>query len=181
MDEKFQYRRFNELDPEHGEARSVNTLSEQSFNEFNWNLTNTLRYQNTFGSHSVDALLGYEALKKSFKGHEISRNEYLFEDPNFYLLSNGAGTPVVQYASQNGYTINSSFLTVNYGYSDKYLVTATVRQDNTSRFAKANANAVFPSGSIGWVISEEDFFNSRSYLKLRVSYGTLGNQSLELS
>tara|TARA_B100000683_G_scaffold74678_2_gene73496 strand:+ start:656 stop:3673 length:3018 start_codon:yes stop_codon:yes gene_type:complete len=174
----FNNRRFNELDPEHGEARSVNTLYEQSFNEYNWNLTNTLRYQNTFGSHSVDALLGYEALKKSFKGHEISRNEYLFEDPNFYLLSNGAGTPVVQYASESGYTINSSFLTVNYGYSDKYLVTATVRQDNTSRFAKANANAVFPSGSIGWVISEEDFFNSRSYLKLRVSYGTLGNQSL---
>ena len=118
------------------------------------------------------------ALKKNFKGHEVSRNEYLFEDPNFYLLSNGAGTPVVQWASQNAYTINSAFLTVNYAYSDKYLVTATVRQDNTSRFARENANAIFPSGSFGWVISEEDFFNSDNYMKLRVSYGTLGNQSL---
>lgn len=171
-------RRFAYLDPEHSEPKSVNTLYEQSFREYNWNVTNTLNYRADFGSHSVDALLGYEALKKNFKGHEVSRNEYLFEDPNFYLLSNGAGTPVVQWAAQNAYTINSAFLTVNYAYSDKYLVTATVRQDNTSRFARANANAIFPSGSFGWVISEEDFFNSDNYMKLRVSYGTLGNQSL---
>ena len=69
----------------------------------------------------------------------------MFETPNFYLLSNGAGTPVVQWGNANAYTISSTFLTVNYAYNNRYLVTATVRQDNTSRFSKANADAIFPS------------------------------------
>ena len=61
-------RRFSYLNPEHSEPISVNTLYEQSFREYNWNVTNTLNYRADFGSHSVDALLGYEALKKNFKG-----------------------------------------------------------------------------------------------------------------
>ena len=171
-------RRFVVKNPEHSEPRSTNTLYEQSFRQYNWNLTNTLNYKASFDNHSIDALLGYEALSNNFKGHEISRNDYLFETPNFYLLSNGAGTPVVQYANANAYTISSTFLTVNYAYNNRYLLTATVRQDNTSRFSKANADAIFPSASFGWVLSEEDFYSSDNYMKLRVSYGTLGNQSL---
>ena len=171
-------RRFVVKNPEHSEPRSTNTLYEQSFRQYNWNLTNTLNYKANFDNHSIDALLGYEALSNNFKGHEISRNDYLFETPNFYLLSNGAGTPVVQYANASAYTISSIFLTVNYAYNNRYFVTATVRQDNTSRFSKANADAIFPSASFGWVLSEEDFYGSDNYMKLRVSYGTLGNQSL---
>ena len=171
-------RRFVVKNPEHSEPRSTNTLYEQSFRQYNWNLTNTLNYKASFDNHSIDALLGYEALSNNFKGHEISRNDYLFETPNFYLLSNGAGTPVVQWGNANAYTISSTFLTVNYAYNNRYLVTATVRQDNTSRFSKANADAIFPSASFGWVLSEEDFYSSDNYMKLRVSYGTLGNQSL---
>ena len=171
-------RRFVVKNPEHSEPRSTNTLYEQSFRQYNWNITNTLNYKANFDNHSIDALLGYEALSNNFKGHEISRNDYLFETPNFYLLSNGAGTPVVQWGNANAYTISSTFLTVNYAYNNRYLVTATVRQDNTSRFSKANADAIFPSASFGWVLSEEDFYSSDNYMKLRVSYGTLGNQSL---
>ena len=172
----FNSRRFAYLDPEHSEPKSVNSLYEATFREYNWNVTNTLNYTADFDGHSIDALLGYEALKQNFKGSEVSRNEYLFEDPNFYLLSNGAGTPVVQYASASAYTINSAFLTINYSYQDKYLATATVRQDNTSRFSRVNADAIFPSASFAWVISEDRW--SDKYLKLRLSYGTLGNQSL---
>jgi len=173
-------RYFSAKNPEHGEAVAVNTLSEQHFRQDEWVVTNTLNYRNSFGDHTLDVLAGTEALKQNFKGSQILRTDYLYESPDFYLMSNGAGTPVVSYASQNASSIFSIFATANWSYGGKYFATATVRKDDTSRFAKATADAVFPSGSFGWLISEEDFFNSNVFdtLKLRLSYGELGNQQI---
>jgi TonB-linked SusC/RagA family outer membrane protein len=95
-------------------------------------------------------------------------------------MSNGAGTPVVSYANQNSSSIFSLFATANWSLGGKYFATATVRKDDTSRFSKANADAVFPSGSFGWLMSQEDWFDSSVFdiLKLRLSYGELGNQQI---
>jgi TonB-linked SusC/RagA family outer membrane protein len=173
-------RYFTALNPEHGEALSVNTLQEQHFRQDEWSVTNTLNYKNTFGNHTLDLLVGTEALKQSFKGSQILRTDYLYETPDFYLMSNGAGTPVVSYASQNSSSIFSVFATANWSLGGKYFATATVRKDDTSRFSKANADAVFPSGSFGWLMSQEDWFDSSVFdiLKLRLSYGELGNQQI---
>ena len=173
-------RYFTALNPEHGEALATNTLTEQQFRQDEWVVTNTLNYRNSFGDHSLDVLLGTEALKQSFKGQQVLRTGYLFEDPGFYLLSNGSGTPVVSYATANSSSIFSLFATANWSYGGKYFATATVRKDDTSRFAKATADAIFPSGSFGWLISEEDWFDSSVFdtLKLRLSYGELGNQQI---
>ena len=173
-------RYFTALNPEHGEALSVNTLTEQHFRQDEWSVTNTLNYRNTFGEHSLDVLVGTEALKQSFKGSQILRTDYLYESPDFYLMSNGAGTPVVNYASQNSSSIFSLFATANWSWGGKYGATATVRKDDTSRFARATSDAVFPSASAFWLLSNEDWFDSQVFdiLKLRLSYGELGNQQI---
>ncbi len=93
------------------------------------------------------------------------RTDYLFENPEFYLLSNGAGVPVINYANaSSSIFIFSLFATANWSYGGKYFATATVRKDDTSRFARATADAIFPSGSFGWLVSEEDWFDSSLYL-----------------
>ena len=173
-------RYFTALNPEHGEALSVNTLTEQHFRQDEWSVTNTLNYRNTFGEHSLDILVGTEALKQNFKGSQILRTDYLYESPDFYLMSNGAGTPVVSYASQNSSSIFSLFATANWSWGGKYGATATVRKDDTSRFARATSDAVFPSASAFWLLSNEDWFDSKVFdiLKLRLSYGELGNQQI---
>ena len=173
-------RYFTALNPEHGEALSVNTLTEQHFRQDEWNVTNTLNYKNSFGDHTLDLLVGTEALKQNFKGSQILRTDYLYESPEFYLMSNGAGTPVVNYATQNSSSIFSLFATANWSWGGKYFATGTVRKDDTSRFAKATADAVFPSGSVSWIMSQEDWFNSSVFdtLKVRASYGELGNQQI---
>ena len=173
-------RYFSALNPEHGEALTLNTLTEQHFRQDEWNVTNTLNYKNSFGDHTLDVLVGTEALKQNFKGSQILRTDYLYESPEFYLMSNGAGTPVVSYASQNSSSIFSIFATANWSWGGKYFATGTVRKDDTSRFAKATADAIFPSGSVSWIMSQEDWFNSSVFdtLKVRASYGELGNQQI---
>ena len=173
-------RYFDALNPEHGEAISNNTLTEQSFRQDEWVVTNFLNYKNSFGDHTLDLLVGTEATKQNFKGFGALRTGYLFEDPSFYLLSNGSGVPVIQYGNSNSSSIFSLLATANWSYGGKYFATATVRKDDTSRFASATADAIFPSVSGAWLASSEDWFDSSVFdtLKIRVSYGELGNQQI---
>ena len=176
-------RYFTALNPEHGEAISNNTLTEQSFRQDSWVVTNFLNYKNSFGDHTLDLLVGTESTKNNYKGFGALRTNYLFEDPSFYLLSNGSGVPVIAGAAASSNSIFSLLATANWSYGGKYFATATVRQDDTSRFAKATADAIFPSGSIAWLVSNEDWFDSSVFdtLKIRASYGELGNQEIGIS
>ncbi|SDB48650.1 TonB-linked outer membrane protein, SusC/RagA family [Flavobacteriaceae bacterium MAR_2010_188] len=172
---------FLPVNPEHSEPRSTNALTEQEANNYQWVWTNTINYNKNFGNHSLNALAGIEALSQSGKGKGISRNGYLFETPDFYLLSNGSGAPIINYAYDGKSTLYSLFGTVNYNYLSRYFLSATVRRDKSSRFLGDNQSDVFPSFSAGWVISEEDFFPSDGFinrLKLKASWGELGNQTL---
>ena len=87
----FDSRQFTSLDPEHGEPISTQTLNEQNQTAYNWNWTSTLNYNGEFGAHSVNALVGVEAVKNSGKGNGVQVQGYLFEEPTFYLLNNGSG------------------------------------------------------------------------------------------
>ena len=176
-------RYFTALNPEHGEAISNNTLSEQSFRQDSWVVTNFLNYKNSFGDHTLDLLVGTESTKNNYKGFGALRTNYLFEDPSFYLLSNGSGVPVISGAGASSNSIFSLLATANWSYGGKYFATATVRKDDTSRFAKATSDAIFPSGSIAWLVSNEDWFDSSVFdtLKIRASYGELGNQEIGIS
>ncbi|MEL1222040.1 MAG: SusC/RagA family TonB-linked outer membrane protein, partial [Candidatus Neomarinimicrobiota bacterium] len=77
----------------------------------------------------------------------------------------------------------SLLATANWSYGGKYFATATVRKDDTSRFSKATSDAIFPSGSLAWLVSNEDWFDSSVFdtLKIRASYGELGNQEIGIS
>ena len=173
-------RYFTALNPEHGEAISNNTLRESSFRQDEWVVTNFLNYKNSFGDHTLDVLIGTEATKQNYKGFGALRTGYLFEDPSFYLLTNGSGVPVISGGGASSSSIFSLLGTANWSYGGKYFATATVRKDDTSRFAQAEADAIFPSVSGAWLVSSEDWFDSSVFdtLKMRASWGELGNQQI---
>jgi len=176
----FNSRGYSPATPE-AETGGSQTLSEQNFMQYEWVWSNTLNYSKSFGDHSIDVIAGYEANKIFYKGNQVTRNNYLFETPSYYTLYNGAGTPIVQAANENSTTLASVFASASYNYKDKYLFTGTVRNDRSSRFALDKQDNIFPSVSFGWVIDKEDFFTENPVvqnLKLRLSYGELGNQSL---
>ncbi|WP_394749441.1 SusC/RagA family TonB-linked outer membrane protein [Spongiimicrobium salis] len=179
----FNTRSFLALNPEHSEARGTNTLTEQNFQSYNWTWTNTLNYNKTFGKHNINALLGIEANSSTGKSLQVAATGFLFETPDFYLLRNASGTPIVDQGNTFDFenTLSSFFGSVNYAYDDKYLLTATLRRDRSSRFIGDNQSDIFPAFSAGWVISNEDFFNQDGVLnrlKFKVSWGALGNQEL---
>jgi TonB-linked SusC/RagA family outer membrane protein len=173
-------RYFQAKNPEHSEALATNTLTEQHFRQDEWNVSNLLNYKNSFGGHTLDILAGMEAQKASFKGQSILRTDYLFENPEFYLLSNGAGSAVVDYANASSTSLFSLFGTANWSFNNKYFATVTIRNDKSSRFADENQEGIFPSASLGWLLSEEDWFKSTVFdtFKVRASYGELGNQQI---
>lgn len=174
-------RAFTALDPEHGEPISTNTLNEQNQTANNWVWTNTLNYRKTFGDHYINVIAGVEALKETSKGFGVSRQGYLFEDPNFYLLGNGSGAPNVDYAFDGASSLFSIFGSANYTLMDKYFVTATLRRDESSRFVGDNKSDIFPSFSVGWDLTKEAFLQDNGFfnrIKLKGSWGQLGNQTL---
>ena len=140
-----------------------------------------MNYTKSFGDHNLNVLAGVEAVEEGSKGKQISRNGFLFETPDFYLLSNGSGAPNVDFAFDGENSLFSIFGTANYSYAGKYFATVTLRNDKSSRFLGDNQSQTFPSFSAGWVLSEEDFFPQDGFvsrLKLKGSWGQVGNQSL---
>jgi TonB-linked SusC/RagA family outer membrane protein len=146
-----------------------------------WVWTNTLTYNTTFGdAHTLLAVAGYEAVKYGI-GRSVSGNRagYFTDNVDFRTLNNGA---TIQNANSNANTpttLVSTFLRVDYGYMDKYLLSATVRRDGSSRFGADTRFGTFPSFSAGWRISDESFLSGSSVLselKIRGGYGIMGNQ-----
>lgn len=136
-------------------------------------------YERTEGGHYGKLLVGFQAEDNNFssffgakKGFELDR----------YYLGNGDGSTATSGGGANGWSMMSGYARLNYTFSDKYLLEVNGRYDGSSRFVKKNRWGFFPSVSSGWVISKENFMEStRSYLdmlKVRVSYGLLGNQNI---
>jgi hypothetical protein len=127
-------------------------------------------------NHSINALLGYSVEESVFENLYGSRTG----TPNNDIRFLGAGDPQSQ-LNDNTYSdwsFASFFGRVNYNFQNKYLLGATVRRDGTSRLAEDNRYGVFPSASAAWRISEEAFLQDNAViddLKLRASFGTLGN------
>ncbi len=179
--DSFNSRAFQALDPEHGEPLGTNTLTEQQADNFGWTWTNILNYNKSFGDHSLNVIAGIEAVKDGTKSSQISRDGFLFETPDFYLLNNGSGTPNINNAIDQGSSLFSVFGSANYSYNGKYFLTATLRNDTSSRFLGDNKSDIFPSFSAGWLISDEGFFPQDGFvsrLRLKGSWGQLGNQTL---
>lgn len=146
----------------------------------NFNTNNTLNYNKTFNEvHDFSAMLGMAYQEGQFR----------------YTMAEGKGFPSDQFtkiisaalksdasSSESRFSFLSYFARVNYKFKNKYLLEATIRTDGSSRFGKDKRYGTFPAGSIGWVISEEDFLKGNStlsFLKLRASYGRTGNAEID--
>ncbi len=148
-------------------------------NQERWNLLLDffLNYNKEFTeiSSTLDVTAGYSWQKFRNYYHEINRVYAPGESFDGFMRN-----PVVP--SRTPYNLVSFFGRVNYGYKDRYLLTATVRGDGTSRFSKDNRWGVFPAVALGWRIIEEDFMastrNVLSDLKLRLGWGITGQQDL---
>ncbi len=144
----------------------------------NWLNENTLNYKHIFNQkHSLDVLVGFTEQKESWDRLSVGASD--FPTDNVTFVSGGivnAGTHVI-----SEWSMVSLLSRVNYSYDGKYLFTGTVRRDGSSRFGANNKWGTFPSLSVGYVISEEDFMQSVNFissLKVRMSYGLSGNNQI---
>lgn len=146
---------------------------------YSW--SNVVSYSSLFGDkHDFSAIIGTEAIKGSGYNHSGTQLDFPDQSPILVFLGNGLGNVVV---SENrwGYSLLSAFTRANYSYDGKYLLSATLRQDGSSRFNPANRWGTFYSVSAGWRIDREAFMNrfiDLDMLKLRAGFGAIGNQEV---
>ena len=164
-------------DPDYAQG-SINTSFTTNRNTL---VENTLTYDNVFGDHGLTLLAGH-----SYQKFYIHDKGFYFENfPNNgieprYQLEAARGENATQYSNAVSNELQSFFGRVNYTYQDKYLVTATLRSDGSTKFGENNRYATFPSLALGWNIFKEDFMadSGINNLKLRASWGKSGNQEI---
>ena len=144
----------------------------------NWLVENTLNYNKTFyEKHNLEALIGYTAQKFSSENSLINASEY--PDDNIEWIN--VATIRIGSAEFSESSLLSYLGRINYNYDGKYLVSFAFRRDGSSRFGSNTKWGNFPSVSLGWVLSDEQFMRGIEdieLLKLRASYGKVGNNNI---
>ncbi|MEQ9304349.1 MAG: SusC/RagA family TonB-linked outer membrane protein, partial [Marinoscillum sp.] len=149
-----------------------------------WNLENTISYTKSLAQHNFTILAGQGAYKDnqtySFGVTKANIPVDNYDDASFIYnvtpndITASAGEGVI-------HTVSSLFARLNYNFDEKYLLTAVIRRDGSSRFGANNKYGVFPSASLGWVASNEGFWSKNqvvNFLKVRGGYGVVGNDNL---
>nr|MBP7954637.1 SusC/RagA family TonB-linked outer membrane protein [Parabacteroides sp.] len=162
-------------------SESTNRLDNSANYGGNWILSNTLSYNFELGKNVVDVMGGQEMMKYSFNAISAGRDVFASEDPDYMYLDAGESNKR-NAGSATAYSLLSYFGKVNYSFDNRYLISATVRYDGSSRFGANNRYGTFPAFSFGWRLSEESFFKAAfpyvSDLKLRYGWGQTGNQEI---
>ncbi|WP_229365719.1 SusC/RagA family TonB-linked outer membrane protein [Fibrisoma montanum] len=147
-------------------------------------IENYFTYTRGWNNHNLTALLGHSYQKFSISGRNWSINRFPIS-PIEPIYNPGLGQDLTLANNRPGgfaleNELQSFFSRVNYAYRDRYLLTATVRADGSSKFGANNKYGVFPSFSAGWRLSEEPFLQSGPFsdLKLRAGWGQTGNQEI---
>jgi len=138
----------------------------------------TADYNIDIGEGNLKALVGYSQEENSISNFRASRDGHLTD--GIQVLDAGQPTNQLNNGSETGFSVQSLFARVNYNYKGKYLLEANIRQDGSSRFLN-DKWGTFPSFSAGWILSEENFLSSSNtidYLKIRGSWGKLGNSNI---
>ncbi|MDR1671905.1 MAG: TonB-dependent receptor [Bacteroidales bacterium] len=144
---------------------------------FNWAWENTLNYNKVFGNHAVTGLLGYTAQEQKIYQSSLTSQSF----PNDMVHTLNAGTPTAGQTSASEWALLSYLARVTYSWQGKYLASAAIRADGSSRFGANNPWGYFPSASAAWRLSQESFMENLTWLdnlKLRVSYGVTGNNQI---
>jgi len=173
----------SEIDKGTGRQNRPNGLDESRAEAITVTWNNTLNYVKTSDEHSLNLLIGSEFITNYESSIGASRRRYEYDTDTFRYIDFGSTSQDLwNGGSGSEWALMSYFASVTYDYKTKYMLTANVRADASSRFAKNNQWGFFPSLSAGWKISEEDFMQSLTWLndlKLRASVGQLGNQEID--
>lgn len=162
-------------DGDYGNPR--NSLSESRGVTYNYTWDNVINWDKTFGGHTINATLGHSWMREQYRGQSYSTIDDLGAT-NIVGMTNLDGKIS---AGEKGSVLLSFFGRINYDYKDRYLLSASVRRDESSKFHKDFRTGYFPAVSAGWNIHNEEWFNSGtiSLLKVTASYGELGANFLE--
>jgi len=165
-----------------GRINRPTSLNEDRGQETTVTWNNTLNYAKNTPKNGFTALAGTEYITNYSSSLGGSRQRYDFSSVPFQYLNYGGSTGQNTGGSASEWGLFSLFTSSTYAYDSRYLMTATVRADASSRFADKNKWGYFPSVSAGWNISNEKFMQNVSWvsdLKLRGSVGKLGNQEID--
>ena len=151
--------------------------TEKSTEVINWLNENTITYFESWGKHELDAVAGVTAQKNIYRYTEATGSDF----PNDKIQTLNNATVKSSKSERKTWTLLSYLARVNYRYNNKYYLTASIRADGSSRFGKNNRYGYFPSGSVAWRLSQEDFLKDVKWLsdmKIRASYGITGNNNI---
>ena len=160
---------------------AVNNLTENQENIKEWSQRAYLNFNPELDNHSIEAMVGYEGINNNYKEIEGYRRGFFNND--LRDLDAGGASGQTATGNRSEWALQSFFGRINYSYDSRYLLQANVRYDGSSRFADGKRWGLFPSFSAGWRISEENFLSGSSAisnLRLRASWGQLGNQDIGL-
>lgn len=140
----------------------------------------TLNYKKAFGQNRINALVLMEGQDYQYSGFSAQARGF---DTNYFGYDNLSAGALVKYGDvssfKNGYSLNSYLGRINYIYADRYIATVNLRTDGSSKLGENNKWGFFPSASVAWVMSEENFLqdiDAIDQIKWRVGYGRTGNQ-----
>ena len=180
-DYNFNHYYYYEPDYEFGvKTNDVRTGTWTKTNTKYWSWRNILTWNEKFGKHSINLMLGQEMSHNHWETQVSTTTGYLSNTATDISAGDYDASGTTGY--QNNNSLFSYFGRAFYSYDDKYLVTATLRRDGSSKFAEGNRWGWFPSAALAWRASNEDFLkdnNIFSNLKLRLGWGATGNQNVE--
>lgn len=145
-----------------------------------WVFENTASYFGSKGNHSFGAMVGFTAQKFTTENSYIATADFDDGFLGYYSIQSGAQRQTAL-SGITEWQMLSWLARVNYNYANRYLLTVTGRIDGSSKFGEGNKYGFFPSVSAAWRITEESFMNNQkvfSNLKLRLSYGQVGNEGI---
>lgn len=166
------------------QSNSITNFYRDNENLFIWDWENTASYNRHIGLHNITGLIGTSAWENSGSASINGNFQYMpvtslgqatpnYSLPNADKVANG-GDGVV-------HRVSSEFARLMYSYDDKYLLEGQVRRDGSTQFGPNHKYGYFPGGSVGWVVSREQFMSAisaLSFLKIRGSYGVTGNDNI---
>ena len=173
------------MDSETGETSSThNRVNERAVEYFRYNFEVLGNYSFSVNDeHNFDVFAGFSMTKNTGEGLYGSAVDVPFNSWDFADISAATGTEELQTTqSWNSVGRKISFMgRVEYDFNEKYLASFTLRRDGSTSFGQNNKFGYFPSASLGWVISNEDYFKSDAinFMKFRASYGIVGNDNIK--
>ncbi|NLR80725.1 SusC/RagA family TonB-linked outer membrane protein [Chitinophaga eiseniae] len=167
-------------------TNNSNTHSQASqaiYRNLTWNWDNTLTYQLNVGKNNLNVMVGTTA--KKYEGYNVggSKTDLIIPDFDHAIISNGTNEDTRKvFGSRSMNALQSYFGRIFYNYDEKYLLTATLRRDGSTKFGADNRYGYFPSFSVGWIATNENFLRDISwlnFLKIRGGWGQNGSDRID--